>query len=170
MKKVIAKGYRKGNPETQNCQLTGHRLLETSQRFFSRAGWRQPYLCFSMSLILAYDTPDTIIAKLGEMCDRANRCESAQRLGFNLIVRHAYKLMEKAQRLGLRSEEQSNVGRREGKQLAAAAAASDAGYFRGMFHALFGGPYQAAAASTGELSRDGADVSVFNFCFRDMIY
>mmetsp|Transcript_29396 Transcript_29396/g.55027 ORF Transcript_29396/g.55027 Transcript_29396/m.55027 type:complete len:149 (-) Transcript_29396:17-463(-) len=53
------------------------------------------FLCLHMALrcCLAFGRPDALVAKVGEVCDRAIKCESAQRLAFTAAIKFAHRLV-----------------------------------------------------------------------------
>ena len=57
--------------------------------------WRQPYLTYALELIGSFDDADALPAKLSEVCDRAERCSSAKRHAFSLLVSRAYELLDR---------------------------------------------------------------------------
>lgn len=76
----------------QKDVMTGRGIFGTLLNLFSWLGWRKPYFAFALHYWVYLDTPDSLVAKLGEVIDRAVRCASAKRLAFDTVLRHAHTL------------------------------------------------------------------------------
>eukprot|EP00467_Chlorarachnion_reptans_P007228 CAMPEP_0114496562 /NCGR_PEP_ID=MMETSP0109-20121206/5838_1 /TAXON_ID=29199 /ORGANISM="Chlorarachnion reptans, Strain CCCM449" /LENGTH=891 /DNA_ID=CAMNT_0001673847 /DNA_START=134 /DNA_END=2808 /DNA_ORIENTATION=+ len=93
---LIMKGYNlqnEGKASRQQCLFTGRNVLSTLSDTFNWLAWRKPYFTMALLYFRYLGTPDMIVAKLGEFCDRAVRCASAKRLAFDLMVKQVHKLI-----------------------------------------------------------------------------
>ena len=90
--KLIAKAYpeKKDNPRSAHDIVHGCNIFESVMKLCPNLRWRQPYLTYALYLLHQHAEPDTIVSKLSETCDRANRCSSAQRQAFNILICAAY--------------------------------------------------------------------------------
>lgn len=92
---LVQKAYKLkslGEARRQNCAIMGNNCVQRLNMMFDWLRWRKPYFAMALHYWLKLDNPGSITVKLGEFIDRANRCESAKRLGFDMVVRHAYNL------------------------------------------------------------------------------
>lgn len=92
LNRLISKAYpdKKDNPRSVHDIVHGCNIFESVMKLYPNLRWRQPYLTYALYLLHQYAEPDTIVSKLSETCDRANRCSSAQRQAFNILICAAY--------------------------------------------------------------------------------
>ena len=69
---------------------------------------KQPFLGLAILVILKHDSPDAIVTKLAETCDRVSRCASAKRMAYNLLIAQAAGLLERQEHHG-RSDRASST-------------------------------------------------------------
>lgn len=92
LEQVMLKAY---GQRRAHCLLTGRDLFSTLTCFArSPHGGSSAYVGLAFLIMLQHDKPDNIIAKFGELCDRVSRCPSAQKQGYNLLIRHAAQILE----------------------------------------------------------------------------
>jgi len=92
VEKLITKAYpaKLKYPRSVNDIVHECNIFDSVMKLFPNLRWRQPYLTYAMDLLYQHAEPDTILSKLSETCDRANRCSSAQRQAFNILICAAY--------------------------------------------------------------------------------
>ncbi|KAJ1624857.1 hypothetical protein T492DRAFT_881138 [Pavlovales sp. CCMP2436] len=69
-------------------------ICERIASLHAQLEWRQPYLTYALELIGTHEDADALAAKLSEVCDRAERCSSAKRHAFSIVIGAAYELLE----------------------------------------------------------------------------
>eukprot|EP00466_Bigelowiella_natans_P013047 jgi/Bigna1/72507/fgenesh1_pg.20_\ len=95
--KLIMRGFRLSDEKQasrQKCLMTGANLLEQLKGMFLWLRWRKVYFALALKYWALFATPDSIVAKLGEFTDRSRRCASAKRLAFDMVIKHAYKIIQ----------------------------------------------------------------------------
>lgn len=80
---LISKAYPGTQAASQSDIIHGCNIFQTVRNLFTSIGWRQPYMTLALKRLLAFEHGDVIVAKLSEICDRANRCSSAKRQAIN---------------------------------------------------------------------------------------
>ena len=86
---------------TQRDAAYGFLVFDSIQALFhGMSATRRVQLGVAFHFLLEVATPDLIVAKLSEAGDRGQRCMSAKKLGFNLLVRCACELKEAADEEG----------------------------------------------------------------------
>lgn len=90
--KLILKAFSESNLNPRNVidAFTEKNIFQTMKNLFVSINDRQPYLSYALNLLCENAESDTIISKLAEACDRADRCMSAQRQAFNILICAAY--------------------------------------------------------------------------------
>eukprot|EP00466_Bigelowiella_natans_P009538 jgi/Bigna1/141149/aug1.60_g15857 len=111
--KVIAKAYKMHPRDVpdRRCVTTGRVLLTTLTQFFAKLEWRQPYFHMAMGYCLQLADPDSLVAKLGEICDKASKCKSAQRLGFTAGIQFSHELFISRVKKNSKSDQIDDVDR-----------------------------------------------------------
>lgn len=110
---AIKKGYRLSTDDSaaeQRDLVHNCNVLHKMKALYNTAAARQPYLTYAVKILAKFEHPDAIVAKLSEVCDRAERCTSAQRQAFNLLVAHSFHLLE----VHDRGSDDCNLESREG--------------------------------------------------------
>jgi hypothetical protein len=100
---AVRKAYRLAAAKPADVRAQGDILHSCSVfhklvRLFEVIGWRQPYLGLALNILVDLEEPDALVAKFSEVCDRAERCSSAQRQAFNLLVAHACLIKDNSKR------------------------------------------------------------------------
>mmetsp|Transcript_9070 Transcript_9070/g.15545 ORF Transcript_9070/g.15545 Transcript_9070/m.15545 type:complete len:865 (+) Transcript_9070:125-2719(+) len=110
---AIKKGYRLRSDSSaadQKDLVHNCNVLHKMKALYQTSASRQPYLTYAVQILVKLEHPDAIVAKLSEVCDRAERCTSAQRQAFNLLVAHSFHLLEVHEHRA----DDSNLDSREG--------------------------------------------------------
>lgn len=86
---VIKKAYpESAEPREQRNSFLDCNIFSSLTHLCSQLGYRQAIFLYALQIIA--NNPDVssdhIVSKLTEVCDRANRCGSAHRQAFNLVV------------------------------------------------------------------------------------
>ena len=97
---VISKAFRQTtNIRSITDPMTGSNVFGALMSLYNRIGSeKQPYMAYALFLLNHCNDSDTVVAKLSEICDRANRCESAVRQGFNILISASVTLMEETKK------------------------------------------------------------------------
>eukprot|EP00467_Chlorarachnion_reptans_P026394 CAMPEP_0114492272 /NCGR_PEP_ID=MMETSP0109-20121206/3463_1 /TAXON_ID=29199 /ORGANISM="Chlorarachnion reptans, Strain CCCM449" /LENGTH=846 /DNA_ID=CAMNT_0001669097 /DNA_START=9 /DNA_END=2549 /DNA_ORIENTATION=- len=112
VKQLIAKAYGVDPHQaaSQRCLMTGANVLAVLQSSFGRMGWRQPYFHMALWHLMHECKPDELTAKLGGFIDSASKCLSAQRLAFQMLIKHAHLVA-----CGLKNKNSEGSARAEGR-------------------------------------------------------
>eukprot|EP00941_MAST-03F_sp_MAST-3F-sp1_P004668 g4668.t1 len=95
---AIRKGYNLSDDNkarTQRDLLSGQSVFGQCKKVYnSLEGWKKPYMAHAIKLLAELEGDrGAIIAKLGEICDRAMHCRQVQVKSFNLMISHAYSMV-----------------------------------------------------------------------------
>ena len=102
---LVTKGYalpERAAASTQRDAAYGFLVFDSIQALYDgMSPARRVQLGIALHFLLELASPDLIVAKLSEAGDRGQRCMSAKKLGFNLLVRCACELKEAADEEGV---------------------------------------------------------------------
>jgi len=92
---LIVKAYNVSPQEAQVtiCPITGqHVCFRLCDWYLAIAGWRQPFLHFSLALLWYCETSDRLLLRLVNLLESLKLCLSVQLLSFGELVQYAYSL------------------------------------------------------------------------------
>lgn len=100
---LIRKGWSLSSDDaarTQACAVHGRKIFEVVTHLYSINGAegnsKGHAVCWAVSMLAEYSSADSIVAKMAEIADRVNRCSSAQKQAYNLLLVAAGRLADAA--------------------------------------------------------------------------
>mmetsp|Transcript_12177 Transcript_12177/g.24033 ORF Transcript_12177/g.24033 Transcript_12177/m.24033 type:complete len:811 (+) Transcript_12177:149-2581(+) len=95
MVQVVKKGYELTEDSAARQQMDvihSKGVVDACIRLWNSLDHRRKHLTYAMELLRDLEKPSGIVARLSEICDRADRCMSAKRQAFVLAVTNSYQL------------------------------------------------------------------------------